>query len=89
MQRLLKHGAKLILGILTMEGLRLPDKLRCIIRDHRIHGIIKSPGTKIYTYRSLPPLITWGGFTVLDVEHLTDLPLPGGFSGLYVRAEKM
>ena len=89
MQRILKPGGKLILAIPTMEGLRLPDKLRCILRNYRTYGTIKPPGTKLYTRRSLPPLITRGGFRVLNVEHLTDPTCPGGFSGLYVRAEKI
>jgi ubiquinone/menaquinone biosynthesis C-methylase UbiE len=88
-QRLLKPGGRLILAIPTMEGLRLSDKLLCIMRNYRTYGTIKPPGTKLYTYRSLPPLITQGGFKVLDVEQLTDPAHPGGFSGLYVRAVKM
>jgi hypothetical protein len=87
--RLLKPGGKLILAIPTMEDLCLSDKLRCIVRNYRTYGTIRPPGTKLYTSRSLPPLITGRGFRVLDVEQLTDPAHPGGFSGLYVRAVKM
>ena len=87
--RLLKPGGKMILAIPTMEDLCLSDKLRCIVRNYRTYGTIRPPGTKLYTSRSLPPLITRGGFRVLDVEQLTDPAHPGGFSGLYVRAVKM
>jgi SAM-dependent methyltransferase len=89
MQRLLKPGGRLILAIPTIEGLRLSDKVRCIMRNYRTYGTIKPPGTKLYTHRSLPPLITQGGVKVLDVEQLTDPAHPGGFSGLYVRAVKI
>jgi len=89
MQRLLKPGGRLIVAIPTMEGLRLSDKLRCIMRNYRTYGTLRPPGTKLYTHRSLPPLITKGGFRVLDLEQLRDPAHPGGFSGLYVRAEKL
>jgi ubiquinone/menaquinone biosynthesis C-methylase UbiE len=42
MQRILKPGGKLILAIPTMEGLRLPDKLRGSMRNCRTYGTIRT-----------------------------------------------
>jgi hypothetical protein len=51
-------------------------------------------GVQIPWYEALflsvaPPVITWEGFKVLDIEQLTDPARPGELSGLYVRAEKI
>ncbi len=89
MHRILKPGGKLILAVPTMEGISLSDKLRGILRHYRTFGTFRAPGTKIYTHRSLPPVIAQGGFKILDVQQLMDLTHSGGFSGLYVRAEKI
>jgi ubiquinone/menaquinone biosynthesis C-methylase UbiE len=87
--RILKPGGKLILAVPTMEGLSLFDKLRGIMRHYRTFGGFRAPGTRLYTHQSLPPVIAQGGFKILDIEQLMDLTNPGGFSGLYVRAEKI
>jgi ABC-2 type transport system ATP-binding protein len=55
---------------------------------HRI-GKFRAPGTILYSFQSLPPVITRGGFRILDIEQLRDPANPGGFSGLYLRAEKI
>jgi ubiquinone/menaquinone biosynthesis C-methylase UbiE len=89
MYRILKPGGKLILAVPTAEGLSLPDKLRGILRNYRTFGKFRAPGTILYSSQSLPPVITRGGFRVLDSEQLRDPANPGGFSGLYVRAEKI
>jgi ubiquinone/menaquinone biosynthesis C-methylase UbiE len=89
MHRILKPGGKLILAVPTMEGLSLSDKLRGIMRHYRTFGGFRAPGTRLYTHQSLPPVIAQGGFKILDIEQLMDLTNPGGFSGLYVRAEKI
>ena len=89
MHRILKPGGKLILAVPTMEGLSLSDKLRGIMRHYRTFGGFRAPGTRLYTHQSLPPVIAQGGFKILDIEQLMDLTNSGGFSGLYVRAEKI
>jgi ubiquinone/menaquinone biosynthesis C-methylase UbiE len=89
MHRILKPGGKLILAIPTMEGLSLSDKLRGILRHYRTFGGFRAPGSRLYTRQSLPPVIAQGGFRILDIEQLTDPARLGGFSGLYVRAEKI
>ncbi len=89
MLRILKPGGRLILAIPTMEGLRLPDKLRAILRNYRAYGRLRPPGTKLYTLRSLTPLIVGGGFRLREVEKLIDPIHPKGLSGLYVHAVKV
>jgi len=89
MHRILKPKGKLILAVPTMEGISLSDKLRGIMRHYRTFGRFSAPGTRQYTCHSLPPLIIQGGFRILTIEHLMDLTHPGGFSGLYLRAEKI
>jgi ubiquinone/menaquinone biosynthesis C-methylase UbiE len=89
MHRILKPGGKLILAVPTAEGLSLSDKLRGILRNYRTFGKFRAPGTILYSHQSLPPVITRGGFRILDIEQLRDPANPGGFSGMYVRAEKI
>ena len=89
MQRILKPGGKLILAIPTMEGLRIPDKIRCVLRNYQAYGTIRPPGTRLYTRKTLPPVVTRGGFRLNEVEFLTDPAHPGGFSGIYLRAIKI
>jgi ubiquinone/menaquinone biosynthesis C-methylase UbiE len=89
MHRILKPKGKLILALPTMEGISLSDKLRGIMRHYRTFGRFSAPGTRQYTHQSLPPLIIEGGFRILTIEQLMDPTHPGGFSGLYVRAEKI
>lgn len=88
MHRILKSGGKFILAIPTMEGISLSDKLRGLLRHYRTFGGFRAPGSRLYTHQSLPPVIAQGGFRILVIEQLTDPTRPGGFSGLYVRAEK-
>lgn len=88
MHRILKPGGSLIIAVPTMEGLRFPDKARGIIRNYRAYGTLRPPGTKLYTRRSLPPILARGGFALLETEHLNDRLHPGGFTGLWVKAEK-
>ncbi|MDD1686044.1 class I SAM-dependent methyltransferase [Methanoregula sp.] len=89
MHRILKPGGNLILAVPTTEGLTLPDKLRGVMRQYRTFGRLRAPGTILYTRQSLTPVIVQGGFKILDIEHLVDPTHAGGFSGLYVRAEKI
>jgi ubiquinone/menaquinone biosynthesis C-methylase UbiE len=89
MYRILEPGGKLILAVPTVEGLSLSDKLRGIMRHYRTFGGFRAPGTILYTLQSLPPVIVQGGFRILDIEQLTDQTHAGGFSGLYIRAEKI
>jgi ubiquinone/menaquinone biosynthesis C-methylase UbiE len=88
MYRILKPGGKLIIAVPTVEDISLSEKLGGILRHYRTFGKLRAPGSRLYTHQSLSPLIAQGGFRILDIEQLTDLTHPGGFSGLYVRAEK-
>lgn len=89
MQRILRPGGRMIIAVPTLEGLRLSEKVRCVARNYQAYGTMRPPGTQLYTQRSLPPIITRGGFRLLGTEHLADPARPGGFSGLYLRAERM
>jgi hypothetical protein len=88
MYRILSPCGTLILAIPTMEGLRIRDRLACVVRNIRAYGRIRPPGTKLYTRRSLISLIHREGFRVINAFQLSDPDHPGGFSGLYIRAGK-
>ena len=88
MRRILRPGGTLILAIPTLEGLSLAQKLRGIVRNFRAFGTPVSPGSRLYTERSVRELLAGSGFTPAGIESLTDPAHPGGFAGLWVRAHR-
>jgi SAM-dependent methyltransferase len=86
MRRILRPGGTLILAIPTLEGLSLHEKIRGILRNLRGFGRLSQPGTRIYTSRSIGPLLAGAGFRPDEIALVTDPEHPGGFAGLWVRA---
>jgi SAM-dependent methyltransferase len=88
MRRILRPGGQLILAIPTMEGLGIANRVRCMVRCYQAYRALRPPGTRLYTVQSLTPVITGGGFRLREIDRLSDPAIPGGFSGIYLRAVK-
>ncbi|HNQ29516.1 MAG TPA: class I SAM-dependent methyltransferase [Methanolinea sp.] len=88
MYRILTPGGRLIIVTPVIDGLRISDILRTILRNKRVFGLFRQPGTVLYTEQSLCDLVSHEGFLIQTTEHLQDPAHPGGFSGLYLTAGK-
>ncbi|HOT04504.1 MAG TPA: class I SAM-dependent methyltransferase [Methanolinea sp.] len=86
--RILTPGGRLIVVTPIIDGLRISDILRTIIRNKRVFGQFRQPGTVLFTEQSLCDLVNRGGFLIQTTERLQDPAHPGGFSGLYLAAVK-
>ena len=88
MYRILTPGGRLLILTPVIDGLRISDILRTILRNKRVFGRFRQPGTVLYTKQSLCDLVKRGGFLLQKAEQLRDPAHPGGFSGLYLTAVK-
>lgn len=88
MHRILKPGGRLLVTVPTNEGIGIGGLFRVILRNMRVFGKVRQPGTVLYTQKSLHELVEKGGFSVQSMEMLTDKEHPGGFHGIYMRAVK-
>jgi len=88
MYRILTPGGRLLIVTPVIDGLRISDILRTLLRNKRVFGRFRQPGTVLYTERSLCDLVSRGGFLVQTREQVRDPAHPGGFSGLYLTAVK-
>jgi ubiquinone/menaquinone biosynthesis C-methylase UbiE len=88
MHRILKPGGRLLVTVPTNEGTGIGGLLGVILRNMKVFGRVRQPGTVLYTQKALHNLVEKGGFSVQSMEMLTDREHSGGFHGIYMRALK-